>query len=139
MIYLDKTQPVPLYKQLYSEIRRELEAGVYQKHPLSPIRSLSRELGISRNTVSQAYQQLLAEGYIRSVPGSGYYQNELESVPAALPEKIFSAETASPDQKRAKYVFQYGSAEAAVFPWRIWKKCVRTALYEEEDEPLLEY
>lgn len=28
MIYLDKTQPVSLYKQLYSEIRRELDVIV---------------------------------------------------------------------------------------------------------------
>lgn len=139
MIYLDKTQPLPLYKQLYLEIRRELDEGVYQNHPLSPIRILARELGISRNTVSQAYQQLLAEGYIRSVPGSGYYQNELGSVSLPLSERVFSTEIAHSDQKRAKYVFQYGSAEAAAFPWRVWKKCVRAALYAEEDELLLEY
>lgn len=139
MIYLDKTQPVPLYKQLYSEIRRELDEGIYQKRPLAPIRILSRELGISRNTVSQAYQQLLAEGYIRSVPGSGYYQNDLGPLPVSRPEKTFSDAISPTKQKRAKYVFQYGSAETAAFPWKTWKKCVCAALYEEEDEPLLEY
>src|SRR5690349_4107600 len=62
---LDRASPMPLQRQLYSEIReavlgRRLAAGVR----LPSTRTLAADLGVSRNTVSGAFEQLLAEGYI---------------------------------------------------------------------------
>ena len=37
------------------------------------IRNLSVSTGVSVTTVMEAYGQLLAEGFIRNKPGSGYY------------------------------------------------------------------
>src|SRR5262249_29711518 len=45
-------------------------------------RDLARSLGISRTTVTQAYEQLIAEGYLEATHGSGTY------VCAALPEEM---------------------------------------------------
>jgi len=40
---------------------------------LPPSRALAAELGVSRNTVVLAYEQLLAEGYVQARVGSGTY------------------------------------------------------------------
>jgi GntR family transcriptional regulator/MocR family aminotransferase len=64
----------PLYQQLYTHLRSailsgELKGGV----KLPSTRALADELSVSRNTVLNAYGQLLAEGYLESVEGSGTF------------------------------------------------------------------
>ena len=44
---------------------------------LPSVRYVAEELGVSRNTVDKAYQQLYAEGYVVSRNRSGYYEERL--------------------------------------------------------------
>ena len=44
---------------------------------LPATRKLAIELGIGRNTVDKAYQQLTAEGYVTSKVGSGFAVNKI--------------------------------------------------------------
>lgn len=63
---------------------------------LPPTRDLAAELGLSRNTVMYAYEQLLAEGYLRGVTGSGTYVSEV------LPDTLlFNAATSRPGPRAA--------------------------------------
>ena len=67
-----------LYEYLYKCIRRDILSGKIQAGEKLPSkRSFARNLGISVITVENAYAQLAAEGYIRSVPKSGYYAENL--------------------------------------------------------------
>src|SRR5258708_12229010 len=50
---------------------------------LPPTRELAEELGVSRNTVVNAFEQLIAEGYLESKVGAGTY------VTHVLPEDVF--------------------------------------------------
>ena len=62
----------PLYRQIYEQIRAATisqRIGVGTRLPAS--RSLAASLGVSRITVTQAYEQLIAEGFLRSRRGSG--------------------------------------------------------------------
>ncbi|AOZ03849.1 DNA-binding protein [Cupriavidus sp. USMAHM13] len=61
-------------RQLYDIIRQEILAGTLvagSKLPAS--RMLAKEVGVSRNTVLYAYEQLLAEGYVTASTGSGTF------------------------------------------------------------------
>lgn len=74
---------VPLYRQLYETLRRAILSGkLPAESKMSSTRSLARELAVSRMTVVNAYELLLAEGYIRGVSGSGTY------VAPVLPEAM---------------------------------------------------
>ena len=69
---LDKQSPLSLNRQIGSQIRAlilrgDLPAG----HLLPSTRHLGKELGVARSTVLEAYDQLLAEGYLESRSGSG--------------------------------------------------------------------
>ena len=69
---LDDQSPLSLNRQISSQIRTlilrgDLPAG--QRLPST--RQLGKELGIARSTVMEAYDQLLAEGYLESREGSG--------------------------------------------------------------------
>ena len=85
-ILLDEASPEPLYRQVYSRLRtailmRQLPPGTR----LPSTRELANELNISRNTVMNAYDQLLAEGYLEGQVGSGTF------VSLALPDDLLQA------------------------------------------------
>jgi GntR family transcriptional regulator/MocR family aminotransferase len=64
----------PLHAQLTRALKSALSAGrVGQGSRLPPTRALARDLGISRNTVLTAYEQLRAEGFMDARVGSGSY------------------------------------------------------------------
>jgi GntR family transcriptional regulator/MocR family aminotransferase len=66
-----------LFRQVYGALRAEiLERRLAPGARLPATRALARELGVSRNTVIQAYQQLLDEGYAAARTGSGTYVAE---------------------------------------------------------------
>jgi len=71
-IDLDRTSPIPLYRQLYDGIRTAiLEGHLSAGTRLPPTRDLAKTLELSRNTVVTAFEQLLAEGYLSSHVGRG--------------------------------------------------------------------
>ena len=81
----------PLHAQLTRALRKRLESGVSQGRRLPSSRELARELGLSRNTVLSAYEQLLAEGVIESRAASGIFlsQRPRTGTPApAVPERM---------------------------------------------------
>ena len=78
-ILLDSGSRLPLYRQIYEYIRGDLLSGkISAGEKLPSSRLLARNLQVSRSTVNLAYDQLLSEGYLRTVPGGGYYACEIE-------------------------------------------------------------
>src|SRR5260221_5221134 len=93
MIVLDTTSSVPLYRQLYDRLRLAILTGQLATGTRLPAtRTLADQLGVARNTVYLAYQQLLAEGYIDSKVGHG------TSVARVTPETLLTLP--SPSQVR---------------------------------------
>lgn len=74
MKYLvNKDQTLPLYLQLYRELRADIECEVYPfACKLPSKRSLAQEAGVSLITVEHAYDLLREEGYVESRERSGY-------------------------------------------------------------------
>jgi GntR family transcriptional regulator/MocR family aminotransferase len=71
-IALDSHAKTPLYRQLYDWFRRAIIAGQLRPGQRVPsTRSLAAELKISRIPVLNAYEQLLAEGYLETFVGAG--------------------------------------------------------------------
>ena len=69
---LDSQSPLPLNRQISGQIRALILRGDLQAgHRLPSTRHLGKELGVARSTVLEAYDQLLAEGYLESRGGSG--------------------------------------------------------------------
>ena len=69
-----------LYEHLYKAVKNDILTGTLtpmQKLPSK--RSFAKNLSISTITVENAYSQLLAEGYIFSVPKKGYYVSDFSN------------------------------------------------------------
>lgn len=63
----------PLYQILYEEIKTKILNNEYEKgSKLESVRVLSKKRSVSTTTIEKAYNQLLIEGYIMSIPRSGY-------------------------------------------------------------------
>jgi GntR family transcriptional regulator/MocR family aminotransferase len=73
-IPVDHQSAIPLHRQIYSAIRHAiLSRQLLPETKLPSTRFLSTNLGISRNTVVNAFDQLFAEGYLATRQGSGTY------------------------------------------------------------------
>src|SRR5271157_6461081 len=82
---------VSLYQALYTHMRTAILAGELKGGMKLPsTRALADELNISRNTVFNAYRQLLAEGYLEAREGSGTF------VASILPETLLTASRHTP-------------------------------------------
>ncbi|HEY6189573.1 MAG TPA: PLP-dependent aminotransferase family protein [Pyrinomonadaceae bacterium] len=85
-ITLDEKSDVPFYRQIYETIRRSiLSGGLPSSSQLPASRLLAKQLGVSRMTIVNAYEQLLAEGYLEGRMGAGTF------VAAHLPEEFLQA------------------------------------------------
>jgi GntR family transcriptional regulator / MocR family aminotransferase len=74
LLSVDRQDPAPLYRQIYASFRARILAGELRAgEPVPSTRDLSRELGVSRIPVLEAYGQLLAEGYFEARRGAGTF------------------------------------------------------------------
>ncbi|MFI6676515.1 PLP-dependent aminotransferase family protein [Kribbella sp. NPDC050470] len=94
-------------------------------------RSLAKDLGIARNTVADAYGQLVAEGWLTARQGSGtVVANRTGPPPAAVPPLSPSLSEA----KSFRYNLRPGSPDLATFPRSEWLAAARKALPSAPNE-----
>lgn len=76
-IFVDNKSGIPIYNQIYSEIKREiLNGAIGEGEPLPSIRNLSKDLRVSIITTKRAYEELEKEGFIYTLPGKGCFVAE---------------------------------------------------------------
>ena len=140
---VDPGLPVPLHRQLYDRVRtailqRQLRGGTR----LPSTRNIAWELGVSRNTVLTAFEQLTAEGYLEGRVGAGTF------VARAIPDDLLSMRNraaakpverrqprlarraaALPDTSaicglRGRRPFESGIPALDLFPTKVWSRLV---------------
>ena len=134
IISLSDKEGKHLYEQIYSHIKKEIVEGrMNTKEKLPSTRALSLYLQVSRSTVSLAYEQLLAEGYIEAVKGSGYYVSRLDNLYQNT-EKVSPTVSEHVKQKEEnRIVFSPVGVDLSQFPYSIWRKITREVLAAEEE------
>jgi GntR family transcriptional regulator/MocR family aminotransferase len=90
---------------------------------LPPYRSLAADLGLARNTVADAYAELVAEGWLTAVQGSGT-RVAGRAAPLTTPRTPKPAPGASPP----RYDLRQGRPDATSFPRAEWLAAARRAL-----------
>ncbi|SCL39440.1 transcriptional regulator, GntR family [Micromonospora rhizosphaerae] len=88
---------------------------------LPATRTLAAELGLSRGTVSAAYDQLVAEGWLVARIGAG---TEVSPLRRAAPPPAASPPAATP----LRYDLRAGSPDVGAFPVTAWLRATRRAL-----------
>ncbi len=132
LTYEIKKQPgVPLYEALYRCIRSDILSGKLtpgQKLPSK--RALAQHLEVSNITVEGAYDQLLAEGYIRSQERVGYF---VEAVREHAPVK----RTPTPPPEVPGWEIDLTANGSTDFPFSVWSRLQRQVMQDFSRELLL--
>lgn len=106
---IDRAAGRPLGVQLADGVRAAAVAGALRAGDRLPsTRALAAELGLSRTVCAAAYDQLLAEGWLASRPGSGTF---VVGAPAVRPPSAGGSSAAPPTASRPT-----AAARAAAVP-----------------------
>lgn len=123
-IMIDKSIKTPLYRQIYVSVRNSIENGSLKKDTKLPsIRRLSADLEVSKTTITGAYEQLCAEGYIINKPQSGYYVlAQFEKTPMYRKQVV---NTENSRKRYYRYDFSGKSIDEKIININEWKKYVK--------------
>lgn len=73
-IFINNKTGVPIYEQIYNQIKAEIISGkIGDDEPLPSIRNLAKDLRISVITTKRAYDELEKEGFIYTVAAKGCF------------------------------------------------------------------
>ena len=133
LTYELKTSPgVPLYEALYRCIRADILSGVLKPGQKLPSkRALAQNLEVSKITVEGAYNQLLAEGYIRGVEKVGYFVEEIPQMETVSPLP------AAPAPAQSAPLLDLTGAGSEKFPFSVWSRLQREVMLDYGEKLLL--
>lgn len=132
---LDTASGKTLYEQIYEYIRDEIRRGAIRRGDRLPsTRLLAEHLDVSRSTAQLAYEQLLSEGYIESVPCKGYFVCQIDELYCLDRQPADRREPAPRGESRFRYDFTPNGIDLDHFPFAVWRKLNREVLQADEKE-----
>ncbi|ALX48622.1 PLP-dependent aminotransferase family protein [Lentibacillus amyloliquefaciens] len=118
----------PKYKQIYEQFKSFIEQGnVKADEQLPSIRQLAESLHVSRNTTLTAYNQLVAEGYIRGEGRKGYFVNPLE-LSLSQESPILPNKKRVRKEESVRIDFRTDAVDGSHFPLKIWRRIANQVL-----------
>jgi GntR family transcriptional regulator/MocR family aminotransferase len=122
-----------IYRQLADAI---VDGRLAAGERLPPTRALADDLGVSRGTVSAAYDRLLADGLTTARTGSGTYVADVLPTPRGRrrvvrtlqPRPLWDVLPDPPSPPTpVRYDFSAGVPDASLFPWQPWRRYLADA------------
>ncbi|MCR4956722.1 MAG: PLP-dependent aminotransferase family protein [Lachnospiraceae bacterium] len=120
----------PLYLHIYQCLKNDITEGKLQAHEKLPSkRTFANNNGISTITIQNAYDQLISEGYIYTVPKKGYYVSDIAktAVPAVKAKVSYDIHVPKKD-KGILYDLSYNGTDPENFPFSVWAKVSREVM-----------
>ncbi len=128
---LNKQARVSLYEQLYRFVKEDILAGRLAAGVKLPSkRALAAHLEVSVITVKNAYEQLMAEGYLTGVEKRGYFVSSILPPAEAAPQPSHEQE-AEPREKSWFLDLVTNSIAAEDFPFTVWARLMRQTILEQ--------
>ena len=126
-----------LYEYLYKCIKNDIILGNLDVHEKLPSkRSFAKNLGISVITVENAYEQLMAEGYIYSIPKKGFYVADLRKLNLTKTHSVGPDNALLSIKEKVPYLADFTSnqTDSEIFPFTIWARTMRELLNENQQQ-----
>ncbi|MEF2596727.1 MAG: PLP-dependent aminotransferase family protein [Lachnospiraceae bacterium] len=123
-----------LYEYLYKCIKNDiLQGNIRAGEKLPSKRTFAKNLGISVITVENAYEQLIAEGYIYSIPKKGFYVTDLKKE-VETEKKTVTKEMVPITGGESGYFADFTSnqTQSELFPFTVWTRMIREVLGENQ-------
>jgi GntR family transcriptional regulator/MocR family aminotransferase len=126
-IELDRASEQPLRRQIYQKLKECIMSGHLKSNDALPsTRELSQVLGVSRNTVGEAYDMLIAEGFVISRQGAATRVADGLSITKTYPAPCVNTLPRS----RLKADFRTGRPDLRLFPQFLWRQLLHKAAEE---------
>lgn len=139
MLFYDLTKAdMPIYEYLYNCIKNDILYGkIAPGEKLPSKRNFAKNHGISTITVQNAYDQLISEGYITTVPKRGYYAAVMEKIPVFRQTSNIELDINIPKEP-PHFAFDFASNRSITenFPFSVWAKVMRETISLREKELL---
>ncbi|WEO95751.1 PLP-dependent aminotransferase family protein [Streptomyces sp. FXJ1.172] len=128
-LHLEPTGSGGLRRGLTDALRDAVRTGRLAPGTRLPSsRSLAADLGIARNTVAEAYADLVAEGWLTARQGSGTRVAQRDAVPSPGASRDRGAAPRREHPARPAYSLLPGSPDLSAFPRAEWLRAARRAL-----------
>lgn len=125
-ITIDRSHSISLTQQIYEQVRNGiLEKRLKEGDRLASSRELANSIGVSRNIVLEAYERLIAEGYLEVKPKSGTFVASGTSL--SFTENTRRKETPKKsDANKKMYIdFKAGNPAIDYFPRKKWAQLTK--------------
>lgn len=138
-------------RSIYETVKNQIGSGIYPPGAmLSSSRTLATELGVARSTVTAAYEQLAAEGYLEITQGSRPKVPRLLHLPSNPSQDCDQSSTDDrvlsnfgrrlfdwqPWKIRPDLIvdFRYGGVSQSDFPQKEWKRAFNTSMRVHQEQ-----
>ena len=122
---LQRDQGAPLRRQMYEQLRVQILQGSLQAlEALPSTREMALAVGVSRSTVVEAYDMLLAEGFLHSSPGAA---TRVAQGLCMEPSPVLPAIPRPPRPPAPLVDFGTGRPDLQRFPYAQWHRCMAAA------------
>ncbi|MBX3032202.1 MAG: PLP-dependent aminotransferase family protein [Chloroflexi bacterium] len=129
LLRLRREDPEPLHRQLEHGLREVVRSGRLPLGSALPSsRALAGELGVSRGIVVEAYEQLVAEGYLATRPGG-------TTTIACIPNEALARRPLA-SAASVRHDFRPGRPAVTEFPRAVWLRSVRRVMETAPDDRL---
>lgn len=119
MYLIDQKTNKPLCVQLYTQMKKDIIENYEVGQKIPSIRKICSTYNLSKNTVETAYSQLVVEGYVDSVPRSGYIVTDMlyRDLETTYSEYI-------QEEKSEEILYDFFPARLSKdsFPLKLWKR-----------------
>ncbi|HKM00383.1 MAG TPA: PLP-dependent aminotransferase family protein [Mobilitalea sp.] len=133
---LNTESKLPLYLQLYTYIKEEIQNGsILYNTKLPSKRKLSTYLQVSQNTIQAAYDQLIEEGYIQSLERKGFYVCQIDNLQKLKVQPNSEVQKPKIELPTTLYDFSYHGVDMPTFPFSLWRKLMKEVI--NEYDPML--
>lgn len=126
----------PIYEHIYKCIKNDIMSGVIQPGEKLPSkRSFANNHGISTITIQNAYDQLISEGYVYTVPKKGYYVAELRGMTnRSVSSGHITYDIDVPEKEIYEVDFSGNGVSSENFPFSVWTKLSREVMAGKKEE-----
>ena len=125
----------PLYMYVYECLKNDIIKGKLKENEKLPSkRTFARNNGISTITIQNAYDQLISEGYIYTIPKKGYYVSHIEHM-VSEPKKLDIHYKINMTQKRHYHIdLSDNGINSDNFPFSVWTRLSREVMANKKKE-----
>jgi GntR family transcriptional regulator/MocR family aminotransferase len=136
LTYVLKENNLPLYEQVYQYIKADILNGVLKPGEKLPSkRTFANNNGISTITIQNAYDQLISEGYIYTIPKKGYYVADIAQMAKLKGQPKLTLDIRLPKEPPEYRIdLSNNRVNPDHFPFSVWAKLSREIIAAKSRE-----